>query len=535
MPTTPSDDPILEGKSDPTSSKPSVVVEPRPKASFRCVHKGVLDNQDILGRVFEYFSSEPCTFPKPLTNTHLLWAALTCKAFLEPALNVLWRSASSLVPLLNLLPTFQLVQDTYVIRGVTREPDWNRYFYYARRVREFYYPGELGEDKKIANHTKVRLAQLWTTPLLPALRRFICLDVSAPGLFIHPLFLSHTIEHVELRFISDGEDEAVGTLLATISDEVPSLRSLILWGFMSIRTLSYVPELKNLQLLHLRHMGPAIDSQFIASIGAFEYLTDLAIDFNGSPYSRFPVDPGFTTLKQLSITATFNIAQDFLTSLSKDVVLNSLSFVVPPGPFTMGWEDQLASLFSKICERWPSSLQSITLDHEGTWDHVSLSMSNFVPLVQLPHIKSLQVIQYLTTLSNDDIHQLASAWPNLETLSFPFDHGIAPNTKPTFSALYTLAALCPHIKSIQIPLTFQVIPPLPDPRPASRRLESLFIGCVDAPHTIPDLLIIAHHIDRLFPRLKLLANADGDIDVWERVWCMIQAFRSVRSEEFNRD
>lgn len=44
----------------------------------------------------------------------LLNIALTCKAFLEPALDTLWESLDSLLPLLKLLPLFTLVNEQYV-------------------------------------------------------------------------------------------------------------------------------------------------------------------------------------------------------------------------------------------------------------------------------------------------------------------------------------------------------------------------------------------------------------------------------------
>jgi hypothetical protein len=79
----------------------------------------VLDSPELLGRIFANFnpkSDQPLLHhvPSQPLQQHLLWAALTCKTFLEPALDVLWRSMNSLIPLLKLLPSFQLVLDTYV-------------------------------------------------------------------------------------------------------------------------------------------------------------------------------------------------------------------------------------------------------------------------------------------------------------------------------------------------------------------------------------------------------------------------------------
>lgn len=80
--------------------------------------KSVLDNEDVLHCIFEHFRTfDPFdSQANNRSNTHLLWAALACKAFLDPALNVLWKSINTFLPLLKLLPTFQSVQDEYVRR-----------------------------------------------------------------------------------------------------------------------------------------------------------------------------------------------------------------------------------------------------------------------------------------------------------------------------------------------------------------------------------------------------------------------------------
>lgn len=71
----------------------------------------VLFNSDILSLIFAHFDlvEDPMVYRKSL-----YWAALTCKAFTEPALDVLWRSMNSLIPLLKLLPKLFLIEDEYV-------------------------------------------------------------------------------------------------------------------------------------------------------------------------------------------------------------------------------------------------------------------------------------------------------------------------------------------------------------------------------------------------------------------------------------
>ena len=68
----------------------------------------VLSNEDLLGIMFSYIQ----TYDKPCQE--LLNLALTCKTFYELALNALWKTLPSLLPLFKVLPSLILVNETYV-------------------------------------------------------------------------------------------------------------------------------------------------------------------------------------------------------------------------------------------------------------------------------------------------------------------------------------------------------------------------------------------------------------------------------------
>jgi hypothetical protein len=86
-----------------------VVIEKSPRQK-------AMENQDILGEIFNIISLD---LEKPGNNVSqtrkdLFYAARTCRIFLDPAINALWRVLPSLFPLLKLLPSFQLVDNQYV-------------------------------------------------------------------------------------------------------------------------------------------------------------------------------------------------------------------------------------------------------------------------------------------------------------------------------------------------------------------------------------------------------------------------------------
>ena len=73
-----------------------------------------LKNQDILSLIFQHFDLQPGSETVAQTRKDLFSAAKTCKAFVEPALDSLWRVLPSLLPLLMLLPSAEVKNGCYV-------------------------------------------------------------------------------------------------------------------------------------------------------------------------------------------------------------------------------------------------------------------------------------------------------------------------------------------------------------------------------------------------------------------------------------
>ena len=416
-----------------------------------------------------------------------------------------------------------------------QEADWDRYWYYARRVRDFIYPSDSGEDEKIVNHTKVRLAQLWKLPLLPALRRFVCPDVQGPGLIIHTLFLTHTLETVELRFVTDPEDVAIGSVLAAMVDETPLLKNLVICGTLSKLSLSFVSQFNNLQSLELKQMGPAIDSQFFHQLGTLKSLTTLTVDLLDSLSTDFPIDAdGFPALTTLCIMADFPVMNTVISNLSAHKTdLSSLAFIGPPGSSTQGWEAQLTTLLNKICDHWAASLISLTIDQESDWEQTTLAMTNITPVFRLPNLTSFCIDRYTMVFSNDHIRQFATAWPSLEALHLPQDMRIAPaGAEPSLSALFELTEMCPRLKRVQIPLHVKDVPAATagDGPAHASTLEELIVGSQTGLYTNAEMLALARCLDRRFPRVRSLKHMRNAIDMWEKVYLMILTLRSARAE-----
>lgn len=87
---------------------------PNLESDPRSAQESVLFSDDLISEIFEYLTIDPRFVQsgfdpenyKKLRETrgHLLGVALVCRSFREPALDLLWRSMESIIPLLKLLP-----------------------------------------------------------------------------------------------------------------------------------------------------------------------------------------------------------------------------------------------------------------------------------------------------------------------------------------------------------------------------------------------------------------------------------------------
>jgi len=68
-----------------------------------------LKNPKLLSQIFDAIEQSVGS-----SKRHLLWVALTCTTFREPALNSLWRSLDTLLPLLKLLSPFKVLNGVNV-------------------------------------------------------------------------------------------------------------------------------------------------------------------------------------------------------------------------------------------------------------------------------------------------------------------------------------------------------------------------------------------------------------------------------------
>lgn len=112
---------------------------------------------------------------------HLFQAALTAKNFYDPAMNILWRSLDSLLPVLKLIPGFQelidpTVEDSeyYVCQN---EPNFGHFSELPRRQQR-----RLSQKKTWSESTAI-------ADVYSILHCYVILVLSAPG--YQPTYIPH--------------------------------------------------------------------------------------------------------------------------------------------------------------------------------------------------------------------------------------------------------------------------------------------------------------------------------------------------------
>ncbi|RDB21918.1 hypothetical protein Hypma_010807 [Hypsizygus marmoreus] len=179
-----------------------------------------------------------------LDSSTLASIAGTCRAFTDPALDVLWRSQIDIGPLIRVMPgdlwTIVLLADAPVLYKRTKiikftrsldESDWSRFEYYGRRIHKLAHPLESSPIGTFVVHEDVFVALSAYRPIrtfLPNLRE-LSLDLGYPYVTKHVPFFQCMLGP-GLRRLSIFSNPRTGTslsqLLLSISRTSHAIQSL---------------------------------------------------------------------------------------------------------------------------------------------------------------------------------------------------------------------------------------------------------------------------------------------------------------------
>ncbi|CAA7263790.1 unnamed protein product [Cyclocybe aegerita] len=366
---------------------------------------------------------------EPSDKLSLLSAALTCSAFLQPALDHLWWDMDDLTPLFNTIPGFQSSNDTGTL-GKIQEPiareTMQRLNAYRKRIHVY---EECGKERIEISAYEHILQDSTHDTLLPSLR-ILSITNSIPQL---PLLLAHPEEIRTLR-ISQNQIQSVDAYIAAslklLSGRVQTLVHLRLETFLTREFLASAFELRGLRSLYLGHTNENTSFEFdvdtlldICSMPDLQRIyVDALEDLQFAPRSRTPFKQILRFLSSASLPRLKCLA--LRTACEADDV--------------QYWN----YLFQALVEKTSPMFEDLDLGETSSisWQDYNLTLRDVPELLKL-QLRSFTSSGGVFSISSVDILSLISGWPNLRALTL----FTCPPTSFKFQTLVDIAKGLPHL------------------------------------------------------------------------------------------
>ena len=442
-----------------------------------------------------------------------------------------------------------------VLRGHVTQADWERFDYYARRVKSFCYTHD-PDSLDIAMHVYFRVAQLRSTPLLPSLRHLKCPHMSPDDFLISSicLFLTPSLKFLHFEKITGVEDKLIGTFLHTLLVEGARIQQVTLIGEgLTKDTLGYLGRCVCLRSLILRGMGKHVGIQLIRSLGRLSVLERLELDLEESELitvhdSRWN-EMQTTASREAKVTMNSGAGEgEFgfreLTWLELVAPLSFVkSFLVQIGTTQLrhiGFESSLEDpvdrreLLACVALRWRDTVTYIRMVHIPDPHNLipEVSMDALSPLFGLTELRHLEIESHTIEMTNMNIQDMADApWASkIHTLRLPFVS--TEMERPSISALQVLSRRCPELRYLTIPISTGDNTILQEERMSLHRLQVLTVASSDERLQLVPALRLARIIDRLFPFLERVCVQGEETEGgrWAQVHAMIRMYQSVRAD-----
>ncbi|TFK73121.1 hypothetical protein BDN72DRAFT_835133 [Pluteus cervinus] len=496
--------------------------------------------QEILGSLYPRCTTLSDYRAFISTRKTLLHTALTCHTFLEPCLDVLWRSMHSIFPLLKLLPTefFRERNGEYILNGFADDEsassNWPRVQYYGLRIKNFYYDPASLPFPPLPFHTCIAIPHFFHSSLLPNLDT---LHIGNPNRTYDSILFAMTaspLRHIEIRNLRNKNTNLVDSFLICLREKSHNIQDLTLEGVcppqfpQSAKHLTGLISLDLTQTFFEESMFQ-LTMQNIARLPVMKAIK-LRLDPSRSSVHQLPQTVWSTSMEHLTLNGSVSQIAAFLNNhVMRGIRDIQLDFQV--SPYYSASTDQDWSTFKDILSlmvsRWPNmrkivlGLEQFTLS-SISYHTPSLAFREIVQsLTDLTQLKNLRInlekpVAKFLSLTNADYWELANAFPLLEHLALPLGNII------TFDALYKLALLCPRLRSIAVGIDTETIPALLSSRfPAiSHDLEVLSVG--DSP--LNNIHHVTRHLHRLFPCLEMITATNS---AWDPVRELLVLYKTM--------
>ncbi|KAG1813058.1 hypothetical protein EV424DRAFT_1557643 [Suillus variegatus] len=414
--------------------------------------------------------------------------AMTCSAFSNLALDMLWSQQDSLAPLTQCLPrdTWKVWWDDFM--DFSREPlptEWERVRINAARIRELVFTGNTSRSPNPSGQIIQQLFELFPPAVLfPRLRTLHFNTVSrhwrnfSSELSLLRQFLSPRLERLAYYIESRVPMREVEQLFDAIFTQAPGLQQLSLHSAHKLSACpSKVPKLpKKLNVLSIGTLRMDLMKQIIPDIQHLRSLQTLtlalgkSVDMVFQPPGGMPLE--LSTLKHLYLTGA---RLENCTSFLHKIVMPQLSVLEISYHTATGPAEITAVIksLSTSCKTF-AFLENITVvdysenPSEELGPDDQLHSSIFRPLLRFRRLSSVKFIDIGKYCLDDAfIEDVAVAWPDLRTLTFASN--VPGEYQVTLTSVLSLATRCKSLHDLH--LTFDATPFPTLPRAPDGNLE----------------------------------------------------------------
>ncbi|KIK46185.1 hypothetical protein CY34DRAFT_800697 [Suillus luteus UH-Slu-Lm8-n1] len=504
-------------------------------ASIRCMMIS-----ELRWKIFDLLTSVATPFRHAFKGKTFIALALTCKAFSETALDLLWRDLHGFQPLIKCLPESLWKQDGRKLefqRTMTLD-DWSIFCKYNYRVRTLVHQCHESYDRQ-----SVCSIDIWralscppcSLPLLPNLTSLTWTEASDVTLQYIRLFATPRLTSLKISprahgyspFSINGTSEQFTfgpSEQLTFSSIAQSCPFVSHFDFDPERfhSMASVGETSTVLQVwsHLTSVRTGTISE--AAILHLSDLPSLRVLKCGLPSTSISPDAQkllqrhvFCALQELDVTCKSLVTLEaFLEQLT--ITPKTLSFTITQAVDSAQGLPGLTSRLSNVCTH--SSLQEVRLcirvGDQYTSPNVSIEAAAFQPLFAFNNLRKLdfEADDYCIVRMNDAaLMQMAKAWPRLEELyisryrrsSFP----VTPN------AFVSLLWHCPRLHSVAVLVDWSTIdvhaipPDIPYQGFSQKALSRLYING----WRIENPTSIAAFISAVAPNVRTIGGWDSDI------------------------
>ncbi|KAJ6550160.1 hypothetical protein B0H19DRAFT_1160526 [Mycena capillaripes] len=478
-----------------------------------------LDIPEIVALLCESSRSKAC----------IAALAQTRNFFLEPALEVLWREMHSLVPLLKCFPadlwevsTLDGEPFSFNFIGVIRPEHWTRVRLHAFLIKEITFGQEdLYLGRNVADTV---YSALCGRHLLPQLQKMTWRLGEFP--YRHFLtFLGPVATKISLTIDSTT---AYLSNLQNLALRSPPLTEVSVFGWVGSRFDSdenfeslVVRRLHQLRLIDI----PVFEARTVHHIAALRDLRSLSLALRTiSPEIAPPtLTATFPSLRTLALQAYTTAWPTYIMNMLQECPLTQLSLQFSSLHFT--WlpefnEPEPPAAYAELNHAINTHCAAAALtsfraaycnDEASALLFIIISADTLRPLYGFSNLRSVVIRVARVDLTDEELGELAAAWPRLECLSLGSDWAISSaerpySSRPSFPPRLTLGSFaqvaehCAVLVHLGLEFDARVVPDPPTNQAPHLRLKKLNVhtSMLDSPAEV------VVYITRIFPAIQAI-------------------------------